>query len=108
MPQIVPPLSMPIIAAAILLYCGRNEWFHAMVSVRNSRRAPLQVVVRSIVIEATTESTVTASRSAVRQATFGEGMKAAAAMVAMLQIMCVFPFLQRHFLKGGVIRASET
>jgi len=110
MPQIVLPLSMPIIAAVILLYCvdRRNEWFHAMVFIRNNERVPLQVVVRSIVIEATTQSTVTASRSAIRQATFGEGMKTAAVMLAMLQIMCVLPFLQRHFLKGRIAGAIKT
>ncbi len=68
---------------------------------RNSKRVPWQVVVCSIVIEATTESTVTASRPAIRQAAFGEGMQMAAVLVAIRQILCVFPFLQRRFLKGG-------
>jgi putative aldouronate transport system permease protein len=108
--QIVLPLSMPIMATVTLFYIVDrwNEWFHAMVFIRNNMVVPLQLVLRSIVIEATAESTVTASQSAIRQATFGEGMKMSAVIAAVLPIMCVFPFLQKHFVKGILIGAIKT
>jgi ABC-type glycerol-3-phosphate transport system permease component len=108
MTQRVLPWSMPIVAAVMVLCCcvdRRDEWFHATVVIRNDKRVALQAVARSIVIEAATGSTATAFRSAMRQATFGEVMNTAAAVVAMLQIIRVFPFPQRHFLRGRMVGA---
>jgi ABC-type glycerol-3-phosphate transport system permease component len=70
----------------------KNEGFDAMVFIRDSMRVPLQLVLRSIVIEAT----------------FRKGMKMAAVIVAVVPIMCVFPFLQKHFVKGILIGAIKT
>lgn len=107
--QIVLPLSMPIIATVILFYAVDrwNEWFNAMIFIRNSSMTPLQLVLRSMVIEASADRTAVASQSAIAQTTYSEGMKMSAVIVTMLPIMCVFPFLQKYFVKGIMIGAVK-
>ena len=40
--------------------------------------------------------------------TYADGMKAAAVIVTMLPIMCVYPFLQKYFAKGVMIGAIKS
>lgn len=107
--QLVLPLSMPIIATMILFYSVDrwNEWFNAMIFIRKSNMVPLQLVLRNMVLEASAEKTVMASQSALQQSTFSTGIKMGAVIVTMLPIMCVFPFLQRYFVKGVMIGAIK-
>lgn len=107
--RIVLPLSMPIIATMLLFYSVDrwNEWFNAMIFIRNSNMTPLQLVLRNMVLEASAERTVMASQSAIEQSTFSTGIKMGAVIVTMLPIMCVFPFLQKYFVKGIMIGAVK-
>ena len=38
---------------------------------------------------------------------FVSGMKMAAVVVTMLPVMCVFPFLQKYFVKGVMVGAIK-
>ncbi|MCI8623009.1 MAG: carbohydrate ABC transporter permease [Provencibacterium sp.] len=107
--QIVLPLSMPIIATILLFYSVDrwNEWFNAMIFLRRNSMVPLQLVLRSMVLEATAEKTMMASSSAIQQSMFSDGLKMSAVIVTMLPIMCVFPFLQKYFVKGILIGAVK-
>lgn len=107
--QIVLPLSMPIIATVILFFSVDrwNEWFNAMVFLRKNTMVPLQLVLRSMVLEATAERTMMASSSVITQSMFADGLKMSAVIVTMLPIMCVFPFLQKYFVKGILIGAVK-
>ena len=106
--QIVLPLSMPIIATLILFFSVDrwNEWFNAMVFIRSNNFVPLQLVLRSMVIDSTIDSSMEA-RQIVGEVVFSEGMKMAAVVVTMLPIMCFYPFLQKHFVKGIMIGAIK-
>jgi len=107
--QIVLPLSMPIIATMILFYSVDrwNEWFNAMIFIRKNNMIPLQLVLRNMVLEASAEKTMMASHSAMAQSTFSTGIKMGAVIVTIAPIMCVFPFLQRYFVKGIMIGAIK-
>jgi putative aldouronate transport system permease protein len=108
--QIVLPLSMPIMATIILFFAVDrwNEWFNAMIFIRRNTMVPLQLVLRSMVIESTAERSIMASQSAIAQTSFTEGLKMSAVLVTMLPIMCVFPFLQKYFVKGILIGAIKS
>jgi putative aldouronate transport system permease protein len=110
--QIILPLSMPIIATVILFYSVDkwNEYYNAMIFIRNSNITPLQLMLRSIVIDsaAIRDSSNAAQLSTEMRATFQEGIKMACVMVVMLPVMCVFPFLQKYFLKGILIGAIKS
>ncbi|MDR3120803.1 MAG: carbohydrate ABC transporter permease [Clostridiales bacterium] len=105
--QIVLPLSMPIIATIILFYgVDRwNEWFNPMIFIRKNDIVALQLVLRNIVIES--RLTETMSISGPYEPSFQDGMKMCAVIVTMLPVMCLFPFLQKYFVKGVLIGAIK-
>jgi putative aldouronate transport system permease protein len=105
--RIILPLSMPIIATMTLFYAVDrwNEWFNAMIFIRDGNLVPLQLALRSIVIDSQMSEQMNVSN--VQMEKFSEGMKMAAVIVAMLPIMCVFPFLQKYFAKGMLVGAIK-
>ena len=110
--HIILPLSAPILATITLFYAVDrwNEWFNAMVFIRDMNMTPLQLVLRSIVIDAqmidssALGGSSAASDSVVR---FAQGMKMAAVVVTMAPIMVVYPFLQKYFVKGVLVGAIK-
>jgi putative aldouronate transport system permease protein len=106
--RIIIPLSMPIMATMILFYTVDkwNEWFNAMIFIRRAEIQPLQQVLRSIVLDSLTASQ-TASTAAQQERPFSIGIKMAAVMLTMLPIMCIYPFLQKHFAQGMMIGAIK-
>jgi putative aldouronate transport system permease protein len=107
--QIILPLSMPIIATIILFYSVDrwNEWYNAMIFIRKSTLVPLQLILRAMVNESRMSDAI-ASTAAVARQDFEDGIKAACVLVVMLPVMCVFPFLQRYFVKGIMIGAIKS
>jgi len=107
--RIVLPLSMPIIATVILFASVDrwNEWFNSMIFLRGNDWQPLQLVLRSIVIDSQVAADMSAQVT-IEEKAFSNGIKMAAVMVTMLPIMCVFPFLQKHFAKGVMIGAIKS
>ena len=51
--HIILPLSKPIIATLTLFYLVDrwNEWYNALIFIRDTEMQPLQLVLRSIVME---------------------------------------------------------
>lgn len=107
--RIVLPLSLPIIATVSLFYAVDkwNEWFNAMVFIRDSEIQPLQNVLRSMILDSQLENQVSAIVS-IEDRPFTSGIKMAAVVVTMLPIMCVYPFLQKHFAKGVMVGAIKS
>lgn len=105
--SIVLPISMPIIATITLFYTVDrwNEWFNAMIFIRERTLLTLQLALRSIVLERQSSQYFSASEMYTKQ--FSEGMKMAAVVVTMLPVMCVYPFLQKYFVKGILIGAIK-
>lgn len=106
--KIVLPLSLPVLAAMTLFYTVDkwNEWFNAMVFIRKGSIQPLQVILRSIVMDSASQGQLTTNVAMIDRA-FTSGIKMAAVMVTMLPIMCFYPFLQKHFAKGILVGAIK-
>ncbi|WP_127540040.1 carbohydrate ABC transporter permease [Paenibacillus illinoisensis] len=102
--RIVIPLSMPVIAVMILYYAidKWNGWFYASVFIKSRELFPLQLVLREILIANSTES-MSAGASAGDRFQIGETIKYATIMVATIPILCIYPFLQRFFVKGVMV-----
>jgi len=98
--RIVLPLSKPILATMLLFFTVDrwNEWFNAMVFLRDNDMWPLQLVLRSIVNQPMVDYSV--STSALKNVVFSDGVKMAAVVVTMLPVMLVYPFVQKYFMKG--------
>ncbi len=107
--RIVLPLSKPILATVCLFVMVQfwNEYFGSMIYIRSDKWSSLQQVLRSIVIESQISDIQMKMTEAMQKTTFQEGIKMAAVVVTMLPIMCVYPFLQKYFIKGVTIGAIK-
>ncbi|TFE19893.1 carbohydrate ABC transporter permease [Cohnella luojiensis] len=102
--RIIIPLSMPVIAVMILYYAVDkwNGWFYASVFIQRRELFPLQLVLREILISNATDS-MSAGADAGDRFQIGETIKYATIMVATVPILCIYPFVQRFFVKGVMI-----
>lgn len=99
--KIIIPLSTAIIATISLWYAvGHwNAWFDCMIYITSQKKYVLQMVLRQILLEGQTQDI----SSAVQQAVNSETMKMATLVASILPIMCVYPFLQKYFVKGVMV-----
>lgn len=106
--QLMLPLSMPVIAVIILYNAVSqwNEWFDAYIYIRDRKLLPLQSILIEIInvnkmdeLEemASAEIGMAAQKLTTRSVT------AAVMIVTCLPIICVYPFLQKYFVKGVMI-----
>lgn len=100
--RIVLPLSMPALATFTLFYAvGHwNQFFAAVMYITKSNLWPIQVVLRQMIIEGSTQDfEVAMGELNIIPAT----IKMAAIIVATVPILLVYPFLQKHFAKGVLL-----
>ena len=105
--SIVLPLSMPIIAV-VGLYSAVSFWnmyFLPMVFTPSSDKHPLQLYLMKIVIQNSQEGL--GSAQGYERLMSGAQLKYAVIMVSILPIICVYPFLQKYFIKGVMIGALK-
>ncbi|KRE99827.1 sugar ABC transporter permease [Paenibacillus sp. Soil766] len=102
--RLVLPLSLPVLAVMTLFYGVQhwNAWFSSMLYLRDRDMFPLQLILREILIQNSTEY-MTSQSSAGEIETVGESIKYATIMVATLPILFIYPFLQRYFVRGVMI-----
>ncbi len=106
--QFVLPLSMPILATvALWLAVGHwNAWFDVLIYISDETKFTLQIVLRRIIITGSKEmldTTVSARSVSDEPLVSSEGLKAACIFVTTLPILCVYPFIQRYFVKGIMV-----
>lgn len=104
--RIVFPLSMPIVAVVGLFSAVTiwNSYFNALIYLNDRDLFPVALILRNIVVGATAGGTVPPELAT---ATSGSAVQAATLAAAILPIMCVYPFLQRYFVKGVMIGALK-
>lgn len=108
--RIVIPLSKPILATIVLFYAVDrwNEWYNSMIFLTTPAKFTLQLILRNIVINSEMQGAAASSGNvSASAAQFSMGIKTCAVMMTMLPIMCVYPFLQKHFTKGILIGAIK-
>ena len=105
--SILLPLQMPILATITLfLAVGYwNEWFWSMLVLNSRHKQTLQLLLRSLITEASAETEMMSA--AVSDNVFSQGVKMAAVIVTMLPIMLVYPFVQKYFVKGLLVGAIK-
>lgn len=99
--RIMLPLSLPAIATFALFYAvGHwNSYFHAVLYINDSKKWPIQVLLRQIVLLSSGGAGGT-SGLADNVVVPPQTVKMATITVSTLPILCVYPFLQKHFTKG--------
>ncbi|WP_449538879.1 carbohydrate ABC transporter permease [Ferdinandcohnia sp. Marseille-Q9671] len=104
--KIVLPLSKPIVAVMVLFYAvGHwNSYFDALIYLNDEELYPLQLILRNILIqnEASTQMISDLESLAAKQRV-SELIKYGVIIVASLPLLVLYPFVQKHFVKGVMI-----
>ncbi|MEK5032110.1 carbohydrate ABC transporter permease [Paenibacillus sp. FSL R7-0302] len=102
--RIVVPLSMPVIATITLFHAvGHwNAFFDTVLYVTDRNLFPLQVYLRELIMFNQSNISNNNGYSANIDSTLLalESLKAAALIASTVPILIVYPFLQKHFVKG--------
>ena len=106
--KIVLPLSMPVIATFTLFYAVGywNDYRSSLLYMTNNKKWPLQLVLRQIILMASGNIDGATFDQAYVQAPL-EGVKNAVIVFGTVPILAVYPFLQKHFVKGIMIGAIK-
>jgi len=101
--RIMLPLSKPVIATFSLFYAVAiwNDFMSPLLYISDSSKWTLQMFVRQVTIS--TDPSTTIGNLDPNYIPPAEGLKFAVIVIATLPIMCIYPFLQKHFAKGVMI-----
>jgi putative aldouronate transport system permease protein len=104
--QIVLPLSKPIIfVLALYAFVGQwNSYFDAMIYLDNANLHPLQLVLRSILIQNQVDPGMISDQLAMAEMKrLSEVIKYAAIVISSLPLVVMYPFFQKYFEKGVMV-----
>jgi len=108
--KIVMPMSRAAVAVVALFY-GVGYWnafFNAILYINDNAKWPLQLVLRSYVLQGVNlPGSGTGSVDVVHGAVNGLPLQMAVVVLAVLPILMVYPFVQRHFTKGVIFGAVK-
>ena len=101
--RILLPVCTPIIATlALWQFVGMwNSYFDAMIYLNDSAKQPLQLVLRSILIQNQPESgMISDMQSTAERAQLAELLKYATIIISSLPLLVMYPFFQKYFDNG--------
>jgi len=100
--RIILPLSLPSLAAFGLFYAVGywNQFFNALIYLNDAAKWPIQVMLQNMLLNADNTELQADAFMAPPPA---ETLKMAAVVTATVPILCVYPFLQKHFAKGAMV-----
>lgn len=106
--KIVLPLSKPIIAVITLFYAVShwNTYFDAMIYISDSSKFPLQIVLRDILLanQLTMDTAMIADpKTLMTKENLAMLLKYSLIVVSSLPLMLLYPFVQKHFVKGVML-----
>lgn len=103
--SIILPLSKPIIAVMVLFYAvGHwNSFFNALIYIRSEDKYPLQLVLREILMISQSSGEDGGNVGMEDRILLSESIKYAVIIVSSLPVLVLYPFVQKHFVKGVMI-----
>lgn len=106
--NIYVPLTMPSLAVILLYYFVShwNSWFNATIFLRDRTMYPLQVVMREILIQNSTDEMLMGTADG-EENQVSELIKYALIVVSLVPVLCLYPFIQRFFVKGVMVGAVK-
>lgn len=106
--KIVLPLSKPVLAT-IALFNGVYQWndyFAGVMYTQSKNLEPIQTYLYRIIATAQSSQMASAAQT-VSATTTSTSIKLATMVITTVPIMCVYPFLQKYFVKGMMIGAVK-
>ena len=108
--KVVMPLSKPILAVLVLYYgvAHWNTYFSAMIYLNNQDLFPLHLILRKILIINNIDPTMMQDVEAMLQKQgLVDLLKYSVIVVASVPVLCIYPFVQKYFVKGVMIGALK-
>ena len=105
--KIIIPISMPFVATFFLFYAVErwNEWYQAYLYITQTDSQPLQIYLRNVLISMSNNLSSIAKQmlQGHTQKVSTQAIQMATIVVTTVPIICVYPFVQKHFVKGVMI-----
>ncbi|MEZ0166871.1 carbohydrate ABC transporter permease [Kineococcus sp. LSe6-4] len=104
--RIVLPLSKAVLAVIGLFYAVAywNAFFNALLYIQSSDKWPMALVLRTYVVN---QTTIGGEQAAGEVLPPQLPLQMAILVIAVVPILLVYPFIQRHFAKGVMIGAVK-
>ena len=105
--KIMVPVTKASIAVIMLYYAVShwNSWFPAMIYLRKKSMYPLQLILRTTLVQDDTSTMSSGSLESL--ALSSDSVKYATIVVATAPILVIYPFLQKYFVKGVMVGAVK-
>jgi multiple sugar transport system permease protein/putative aldouronate transport system permease protein len=104
--DVVIPLSGPIIAVNALFYAVSqwNQYFSALIYLTNPDLFPLQLVLREILVQNKVDLTqISDVDQLLQRQNLQDLLKYSLIVVASAPVLIIYPFVQKHFVRGVLI-----
>ncbi len=103
--RVVLPLSKAVLAVISLFYAVTywNAFFNSLLYLNDSDKWPLPMVLRTYVLQGQSLDSASAGEVLAPQ----QAVQMAVLVIAVVPILCVYPFLQRYFTKGVLTGAIK-
>ncbi len=101
--RIIVPLSMPAIATIGLFYAVDQwkSWFDAAIWINDPNKYPLQMVLRKYVLMSSTYDLKFDLATGAKPPDMG--IKSAIVVISTVPMLCIYPFIQKYFVKGVMV-----
>lgn len=106
--RIIVPLIKATLAVLLLYYgVGHwNAWFNASIYLKDNEKLPIQNIMRAILIaNSNVLNSAAAENDQVNQ--FAEAIKYSTIILTTVPVLCIYPFIQKYFVKSVMIGAVK-
>jgi putative aldouronate transport system permease protein len=99
---IVVPIIKPSIATMTIFNAVNywNNYFNSMLYISSRKLWPLMTVLRELVVDQTNSVSPVTSMLTSQARSHPFTLRMAAIIITLLPILCVYPFMQKYFVKG--------
>ena len=107
--KMVLPLSGAVIAVITLYYAIAhwNAYFNAFMYLNDKDLYPLQIFLKNILVSNQVEADMIVDEQVQAIEGIAEVLKYSLIVVAVVPVMIIYPFVQKHFVKGVMIGAVK-
>ena len=103
------PLARATVAVIVLFVAvfHWNSWFQASIYLNKRELYPLQIILQEILMQGNISLTGTSADIASSYSLYHTLVQYTTIVVSIVPILCVYPFLQKHFTKGVMVGAIK-
>ncbi len=103
--KVVLPLSKAVIAVLALWYAVAhwNSYFNAFLYLTDKKLYPLQIFLRDILVQSEVSADMVDPEVALQMQNMKMILKYSMIVISTAPLFCIYPFVQKHFVKGVMV-----